>query len=75
MKNAVEKLSFTQQYVEWKRAKEWVKPMWTPEEFLEEAILHEKAEVYDKIYDLLDEEDDSTPENTVAKIRDLIFNE
>ena len=75
MKDAVEKLSFTQQYVEWKRAKEWVSHQWTPEEFLREAILLEKEEVYNQIYDILMEEDDCTPEAALAKIRDLVFDE
>lgn len=74
MKNAEEKLSFAQQYLEWKRAKEWIAQQWTPEEFLEEAILKEKAEVFDKIYDILTEEGEEEPGEILDRIYSLVVN-
>lgn len=74
MKNANEKLSFAQQYLEWKRAKEWVSQQWTPEEFLEEAILKEKAEIFDKIYDLISSDEDYDDSDLLDQISSLVMN-
>lgn len=45
-------LKFTNEYLAWKQDKEMTYHKWLPEEFLEEVILKEKAEAFDKIWDL-----------------------
>lgn len=45
-------VKFTNDYLEWKRQNELVYAKYTPEEFMEELILREKSEAYDKIWDL-----------------------
>lgn len=72
MKNAKDKLSFAQAYLEWKRAKEWVAPSWSPDEYLEEMILKEKAEIFNQIYDILTEERDESDSEVLDRIHDLV---
>ena len=45
-------IRFTNEYLEWKRLNEMTYKKYTPEEFLDEVILKEKAEAFDKIWDL-----------------------
>lgn len=75
MKDAVNKLKFAEAYLEWKRAREWVAQQWTPEEYLEEVILKEKAEVYDKIYDLISSDEDYDDADLLDQITSLVMNE
>lgn len=53
MKNATTNLDFTKEYIQWKLAKERVYHYWTPDEFLEECILKEKAEIFNQMWDMM----------------------
>lgn len=60
-------LKFTNEYLEWKRRKQMEYEKYTPEEFMEEVILKEKSEAYDKIWDLF-----ADGEETLEKIREIV---
>lgn len=61
-------LKFTNDYLAWKRQHEIEYQKWTPEEFLEETILRDKAAAYDKIWDLLSEGN-----ATIEQIREIVI--
>lgn len=52
MNNEDAYLKFTNEYLEWKRRRSMEYEKFTPEDFMEEVILKEKSEAYDKIWDL-----------------------
>jgi hypothetical protein len=52
MKDEAAKLAFANEYVVWKRNKESAYADLSPSAFMEEAILNEKADIYNKLYDM-----------------------
>lgn len=55
MDQAEQVLRFANEYIEWKRKRDMTYSANTPEEFLEEIILKEKAEAFDEIWDMFNE--------------------
>lgn len=55
MKNAITSLNFTVDFLQWQRAKKQTYQEYGPQEYLEECILKEKAEAFDRMWDLLHE--------------------
>lgn len=60
-------VKFTNEYLLWKRHREMTYKDNTPEEFMEEVILKEKSEAYDKIWDLF-----TDGEATLEKIEEIV---
>jgi len=60
-------VKFTNEYLLWKRQREMSYQDNTPEEFMEEVILKEKSEAYDKIWDLF-----TDGEATLDKIEQIV---
>lgn len=58
---------FTNEYLEWKRLNEMTYMKYTPEQFMEEVILKEKSEAYDKIWDLF-----ADGNATLEKIEEIV---
>ena len=60
-------VKFANEYLVWKRSKEMVYQDYSPEAFMEETILKEKSEAYDKIWDLF-----TDGEATLEKIEKIV---